>query len=221
MPGSATEEVRKRVLNPVERLSEILFGLIMVLTFTGSLSVATAERADVREMLIGAIGCNLAWALIDAIMYLMACMSERGAMRQTVLAIRKAGSTAEAHEAISGQLPPLVAAELRHEDLERIRHSILALKPSSGGLGLQGRDVRGAIGVFLIVVASTFPVIVPFIFLPDAAIAMRLSNAIAIVMLAMIGFGYGKASGQPPLWMATAMVVLGVVLVSVTIALGG
>jgi hypothetical protein len=34
----------------------------MVLTFTGSLSVADAGRADVRAMLIGALGCNLAWA---------------------------------------------------------------------------------------------------------------------------------------------------------------
>ena len=46
----------RRVLDPVERLSEILFGLIMVLTFTGSLSVAEAGRDDVRAMLIGAIG---------------------------------------------------------------------------------------------------------------------------------------------------------------------
>ena len=44
----------------------------MVLTFTGSLSVATADRAETRAMLIGAIGCNIAWGLIDAIMYLMA-----------------------------------------------------------------------------------------------------------------------------------------------------
>ena len=38
----------------------------MVLTFTGSLSVAEAGRDDVRTMLIGALGCNLAWGIIDA-----------------------------------------------------------------------------------------------------------------------------------------------------------
>jgi len=52
---------RKRVLEPNERISEVLFGLIMVLTFTGSLSVAESGRDDVRAMLIGALGCNLAW----------------------------------------------------------------------------------------------------------------------------------------------------------------
>ena len=55
----------KSVLDPIERISEVLFGLIMVLTFTGSLSVAEAGREDVRVMLLGALGCNLAWGIID------------------------------------------------------------------------------------------------------------------------------------------------------------
>ena len=37
-----------------------LSGLIMVLTFTGSLSVAESGRADVYAMLINALGCNIA-----------------------------------------------------------------------------------------------------------------------------------------------------------------
>ena len=46
----------KRFLDPLERSSEILFGLIMVLTFTGTLSAAEAGRAEVRAMLVGALG---------------------------------------------------------------------------------------------------------------------------------------------------------------------
>ncbi len=61
----------RRVLAPNERVAEVLFGLIMVLTFTGSLSIAEADRADVRTMLLGALGCNIAWGLIDWILYLM------------------------------------------------------------------------------------------------------------------------------------------------------
>ena len=68
----------KRVLDPIDRVSEVLFGLIMVLTFTGSLSVADAGRDDVRTMLIGALGCNVAWGIIDAMLYLMGCLAERG-----------------------------------------------------------------------------------------------------------------------------------------------
>ena len=43
----------------------------MVMTFTVSLRVARADHLQVREMLIGAIGCNLAWGIIDGIMYVM------------------------------------------------------------------------------------------------------------------------------------------------------
>ena len=43
-----------RVLDPSDRIAEVLFGLIMVLTFTGSLSIAEAGREDIRAMLIGA-----------------------------------------------------------------------------------------------------------------------------------------------------------------------
>ena len=215
-----TEETRKHVLDPVDRLSEILFGLIMVLTFTGSLSVATAERGDVREMLIGAIGCNIAWGLIDAIMYLMACLSERGTTFRTVRAIQKAPSTGAAHEAIRSELPPVIAAELRHEELERIRARILNLGAPASGAAFTAMISRGLQRV-LDCRCLDFPVVVPFMFLADAGVALRLSNAIAIVMLAMIGFGYGKASGLSPWWMGTAMVLLGTVLVSITIALGG
>ena len=79
MTGAAKAASSKRILEPIERISEVLFGLIMVLTFTGSLSAAESGRAEVRVMLVGALGCNLAWGLIDAIMYLMATLSERAA----------------------------------------------------------------------------------------------------------------------------------------------
>jgi VIT1/CCC1 family predicted Fe2+/Mn2+ transporter len=75
--------------------------------------------------------------------------------------------------------------------------------------------------VFLIVVASTLPVIVPFMFMQDLSAAMRFSNLIAVAMLALIGFAYGRASGLSPWWMSASMVLLGCLLVGLTIALGG
>src|SRR4029453_13940157 len=77
MAAFPPESRRKRVLGPVGRVSEVLFGLIMVLTFTGSLSIAEAGRDDIRAMLIGALGCNLAWGLIDGVLYLMGSLADR------------------------------------------------------------------------------------------------------------------------------------------------
>lgn len=212
---------RKPVLSPIERLSEVLFGLIMVLTFTGSLSVATADRADVKVMLIGALGCNIAWGIIDAIMYLMACLNERGVNVRTMLAVRQARSHEDAHGVIRASLPGLVAEELDHQTLERIRSRIAAFHIKGKGRMFSADDLRGALGVFLLVVAATLPVVLPFLFMSEVATAMRMSNAIAIAMLALIGFFFGRSSGLSPWLTALAMVMIGAVLVAITIALGG
>ena len=82
---------RARVLEPIDRVSEVLFGLIMVLTFTGSLSVAEAGRDDVRAMLVGALGCNVAWGVIDAMLYLMGGLADKGRGLMTFMAVRNTG----------------------------------------------------------------------------------------------------------------------------------
>jgi VIT1/CCC1 family predicted Fe2+/Mn2+ transporter len=114
-----------------------------------------------------------------------------------------------------------VADELYPELLDRI-HARIAEMPAAGRKPrLRGEDFRGAVAVFLIVVASTLPVIVPFMFMQDLSAAMRFSNLIAVAMLALIGFAYGRASGLSPWWMSASMVLLGCLLVGLTIALGG
>ena len=54
----------KHVLEPVERISEVSFGIIIVLTFTCSLGIARADHGEVHAMLIAAIGCSLAWGAL-------------------------------------------------------------------------------------------------------------------------------------------------------------
>ena len=89
VPAAATDQTN-RVLDPIARTSEVLFGLIMALTFTGTFGVATAGREDVRELLIGMIGCNIAWGLVDAVMFLMSSMTERGHNLLTIRGVRRA-----------------------------------------------------------------------------------------------------------------------------------
>ncbi|MFQ2093928.1 hypothetical protein ACK330_14935 [Aeromonas taiwanensis] len=47
-------------LDPISRYAEILFGLLMVLTFTGGFNALEAGRGEVRDLLIAGIGCNIA-----------------------------------------------------------------------------------------------------------------------------------------------------------------
>src|SRR5438045_3115890 len=93
----------------------------MVLTFTGSLSVAEAGREDVRTMLIGAVGCNLAWGVIDAVLYLMGSLAEKGRGLFTLRAVLKTSNPQLAQRLIADVLPPLIASILEPAELESMR----------------------------------------------------------------------------------------------------
>ncbi len=212
---------RVRVLDPVERESEILFGLIMVLSFTGSISVATSDREEVRSVLIGALGCNLAWGLIDAVMYLLTLLIERGRTLSIGHAVRESPDPEHGRKLLADALPEGLGALFDGSALESARQKLVALPELRGRLNLGKRDWLGACGVFLLVFLSTFPVVVPFLLFSPLHTAMRVSNGVAILMLYAAGHALGRHSGLGPLRTGFVMVALGVVLVSVTIALGG
>lgn len=221
MPENSTEPASKRILEPIERISEVLFGLIMVLTFTGSLSAAEAGRSEVRGMLIGALGCNLAWGLIDGVMYLMARLSERAGGIRTVRAVRQAADRDAAYRVIAGALPPAVASLLQPAELERVRQHLNQMPEPPQSPRLYTSDWPGAVAVFLWVFLCTFPVVIPFVFMHNAVLALRVSNAIAIALLFLTGYSFGRCAGLRPWRTGIAMVLLGTVLVGITIALGG
>jgi hypothetical protein len=213
----------KRFLEPSERVAEVLFGLIMVLTFTGSLSVAEAQadRAEVRTMLIGALGCNIAWGIIDGILYLMGCLADQGHKLRAWRAFKKAPSQEAAHKVVAGLLPPVMAELLTPVEYEAVRKKLVQLPDPPRRPRLHKDEWLGILGVFLWVFATTFPVAIPFIFMHDVHRAMRTSNAIAMVLLFLTGYAFGRCAEYHPWLTGLAMVVLGSILVSVTIALGG
>jgi hypothetical protein len=110
-----------RILEPADRIAEVMFGLIMALTFTGSLSISDAGRNDVRAMLIGALGCNLAWGLIDGIFYVMVTFADRGGDMRAMHAVRHTADAAQARRLLAQSLPDEVSAVLTDEQLERVR----------------------------------------------------------------------------------------------------
>ena len=210
----------KRPLDPIDRVSEVLFGLIMVLSFTGSLSVAEAGREDVRTMLVGALGCNLAWGVIDAVFYLMGSLAEKSRSLLTYRAVRAATDPERSRRLLADALPPVVASVLEPAELEAM-HARLKHLPEPVRARLDGDDARGALGVFLLVFLSTFPVVIPFIVMSNALPALRVSNAIAVALLFVAGYSYGRITARRPVVAGIVMVVFGASLVGLTIALGG
>jgi len=209
------------VLDPLERISEILFGVIMVLTFTSSISVAEGGHAETREVLVAALGCNIAWGIVDAAFYLMSSVIGHARGLRILRTIRENRDRSLSQRLILDALPAPVAAVLTPSEVEELRER-LARQPDSPAHSVWNRrDLTGAFAVFLLVFLSTVPISLPFLLFPGAGFAMRASNAIAIAMLFGMGWTLGTHTGRSGWRAGLAMVCLGLVLVAITIALGG
>lgn len=212
---------RKSVLNPVERVSEMLFGLFMALTFVGAISVAESGRAEVRDLLVAAIGCNIAWGLVDAVMYLVRTITDRGRALTLVRAVRAAADAASGRALVKGALSTGVAGFVTDTEVEAMRGRIVALPTVPERPRLETDDLLAALGVLLIVILSTFPVVLPFLLIDDIAWAKGVSRAVALAMLFVGGLALGRHAGYGSWKVGIMMVGVGTVVVAAVMALGG
>src|SRR5512134_3082461 len=99
-----------RYLDPASSLGEVLFGLIMTLTFTLGAGIIIEEegREGARQLLIALIGCNIAWGVIDGALYLVGQLFDRGRLRRVGRAVRGAATAGAAVELIAGELDELL-----------------------------------------------------------------------------------------------------------------
>lgn len=210
----------ERLLDPVDRIFEILFGLIMTVTIVGGLAIATAGRDDVRTVAWAAFGCNVAWGMVDGVMYVIRTMTER--TRNRALARRIAGADAAAADRmIVDAMPEGMAAIVGPEEVAGMRRRLQGLDVGAKPL-LARRDFLYAFGIMVIVVVATFPVILPLLLIGDVATAMKVSRVVTLVMLFGAGAALGRYAGHPrPVLTGAAMAAFGALLIVAVMALGG
>jgi hypothetical protein len=216
----AVTTARKRPLDAVDRFSEVIFGLVMVLTFTSAVSVAGHGREGVREMLVAALACNLAWGLVDGVMFVLTSVVVRA---RSALAIRgiRAADAASARAIVLAALPEGVASITDEAEADRMVARLRALPEPRHAFFVTSTELQGALGSCLLTVLATFPPTIPFLLIEDAGRALRVSNAVAVVCLFLAGFYLGRATGLRAWLLGLAMVVLGSALVGLTVVLGG
>jgi len=214
-------EPREPVLDTVERVSEMCFGLFMALTFVGAVSAATAGEDAGRKMMYAALGCNLAWGLVDAVMYLVRTVIIRGERHTLALAVQQDTDPAQAVGRLRGALSRAMRTLVADDELEQIRARIVAAHRLPLQPGLARGDFVGALGIFLIVVLSTFPVALPFVVLDDMHAALIVSRVLSLAMLFGAGVALGRHAGVSAWKAGFGMVSVGVLLTMAVIALGG
>ncbi|NOL51507.1 hypothetical protein [Pelistega suis] len=210
----------KDILDPIDRTSEILFGLLMSMTILGTLSIANAGQQDVRMVLLSVLGCNLAWGLVDGVMYLVRTLTTRAHhihLAKNVQQADKLKGQQLLKEALSEELAPLVG----DDEVESMRQRLLSTKVNALKT-LRADDYVAALLIFLLVSLTTIPLALPFIFIADLSLAMQIYRLIALGMLFGCGVAFARYAGHAhPLRVGIVMAVLGSILTVVIMALGG
>ena len=214
-----------RHLDPASHMGEILFGLIMTLTFTLAAGIVIQEegREGAREMLIGILGCNLAWGIIDGVLYVLGQVFDRGRIRRIGFHVRQSASDDEARRMVADELDETLvpmADESSRRNLyssivDRVRSTPIAPNP------VRREDVMGGLAAAWLVFACSFPAVLPFLFLDQPHLALRVSNVILLGLLFFVGWRAARHTLAKPWLAGLGFLLVGVLLVALAIPLGG
>jgi hypothetical protein len=210
-------------LDPAERLDEVLFGLIMTLTFTlGSGLTAEDGPEGVRQLLVAALGCNLAWGIIDGTMCVTSRLSQRNRRQHLLRRIHGEADGAALgviRDELEETLEPLADGAAREHLYAAMLAKLRRADPAPSGL--RRTDLYAGVASFALVFGATFPAVVPFFLFSDKFLALRASNAVLLGLLFAVGWRWAGWIGLPRLAVAGTTTALGLVLVAAAIALGG
>jgi len=211
-----------RHLDAATRLGEILFGLIMALGISGAVRLGV-ERVSNQELFISILGCNVAWGIVDGVMYVMLAMFERGRKARVIRAVQKAESEERALAEIAGEFDDRLESLTERGERERMYREILrfARRLHPEELRVQREDLIGGAAVALIILVATLPVVIPYLLVSNTHRAITISNLVALSQMFALGYFWGRAAGANPFWFGLGISGVGGFLVLVTIVLGG
>ena len=217
-----------RLLDPIDRLSETIFSVLIVLTFTlayRALRVPAGETPDYAySLFVGALGAAFAWGIIDGIMYTLMGLFERGEKHRILRDLQAASSTEERVEIVAGELDHILQPITRDESRLALYADMLEHLADSQPqpVRLIRDDVLGALGSVVIAVIAVLPSLAPLLLLRnDPSLAITVSNVVSFLVLFIAGYRWGRYSGSSPWKTGAALAAVCAVMVLIAIPLGG
>ena len=217
------------LLDPIDTLAEVIFSVLILLTFTLAFRIFVMDGEPVTaeyitDLIWAALGATVAWGIIDGIMYALFEVLGRSERHRLLWHIQAAYTPDEAIAAVANEfdfiLEPITGEGQRqtlYQDiLDHLQHS----RPRP--ITLKREDLTGGLASVLIAVLAVTPSFLPlFIFRGDYALAIRLSNVVSFIVLFAAGYEWGRYTGMRPWRTGLLVMVVGAVLVAVAIPLGG
>ena len=212
-------------LDPGSHMGEALFGLIMTLTFTlgADLVIQEEGREGTRQMLIGILGCNLAWGIIDGVLYVLGCAFERGRVQRIGYEVRKARNPDQARRLVAGELDELLTPLTDPQQRDALYSAIVQRVKTESTLPepLTRKDLLGGLESGLLVFSCSIPAVLPFLVFDQPQVALRVSNTILLALLYYLGYRHARHTLAKPWIAGFVFLFAGLLLVVLTILLGG
>ncbi len=211
-----------RNLDPGDRLGEAMFGIIMALAILGATRVGLDE-ADNRTLAVAILGCNIAWAIVDGVMYATLAYLERCRVHRFVSRLAAEPDpgrrTAMVGEALDEQFGEFLGGEDREIVFGRLAAAAVRRPPAPARLKVG--DVAGGCAAAIVIFGLTVPVVAPFLLIEDTWLAVQAARGVAIAFLFGLGASWGRSAGANGLLSGLGLTAIGLVLVALTVALGG
>lgn len=221
-----------RILDPIERMSETIFSILIVLIFTlayRALSLLPINNDvlildDSLTIFRAALGAVIAWGLIDAIMYAIITIFERRDRVRFLKAVNASTTEIAKLEIIAEELDyifePITDKNQRFLIYEQVKISLAGMRAKT--IQVEKEDLFGAVAVFIAAIVAVIPSLAPLIlFRGDLQFALRLSNLFSLLMLFITGYRWGKYSGYKPLLTGLVIMSIALFMVILAISLGG
>jgi len=229
-PDKPKEGFLAHLLDPIDRLAETIYSVLILLTFTLAFRLfhlapgETVTSEYVNELLVGAFLAIVAWGVIDGIVYVLTEVFERGEKHRILWYIESADTAAEAAEAVANELDfilePITSESQRQSLYAEILDHLRGSKPQP--VRLKREDLTGGAASVMVAVLAVLPSLLPFAVLRnDHVLAIRVSNIISFAVLFYSGYEWGKYTGTNPVKTGLLLVGVGVLLVAIAIPFGG
>jgi hypothetical protein len=213
-----------RYIDPSDWWGEVLFGLIMVLIFTlGARSIVARGEDATRDLLMAVIGCNIGWGIISGGMFVIDALFERSRKVRLARDVQKAPDEEHALAVIRDELDTDLELVTSDEERLRLYRHILdnVKKMELPKTRVTRADLFGALVVFVLVVLTTVPAVLPFLVIGDLRLALRTSNLLLVGMLFVVGYRWAGQTNTNPWLAGVSVMIVGLGMVVVAELLGG
>lgn len=229
---SPEDRLLGKLIDPIDRLSETIFSILILLTFTLAFRIVrlsgepdpTTSAANTNELLIGALGAIFAWGVIDGVMYALISLFERGERYRLLSNIQSAVSDQEAVDVIADDLDYILEPITDENERRMLYGSMLVhLRGSQPRrIGFTRDDFTGAIGHVLVAMIAVLPSLLPLLlFRNNFELAIRASNIVSFIILFISGYNWGNYTGANPWKTGLLLIAVAGVIVLIAIPLGG